>query len=102
MYTGYPLHQRTNYEKDFKIHMDIFVGAGFAEECFRSFVAGYPNIHRCCHMYSDYNYCMDVLLAQEADYPAFLRELHACVPGIERINMCVISDVLKPPSRHMH
>lgn len=102
MYMDYPLHLGTNPEKLFKIHMDIFVGAGFTEESFRRFVTRHDNIHRCCHIYSDYSYCMDVQLPREADCPAFLQLLHACVPGIDRIHVGVVSDVLKPQHRKKH
>lgn len=102
MHLDYPKQQGTNHGKFFKIHVDIFVGASFTEESLRRFVTGYHNIHRCCHIYSDYNYCMDVQLPCEADWPAFLQSLHTCVPGIDRVHVGVISDVLKPQPRRRH
>ncbi len=93
------MHQGRNRERFFKIHMDIFVEAGFAEDSLRCFVAGYPNIHRCCKIYSDYDYCMDICLRQEADIPAFIGMLHTTVQKINRVQWYVISDVLKSVRR---
>ena len=102
MYLDYPSQRGANTDKFFKIHVDIFVGAAFTEESLRRFVAGYHNIHRCCHIYSDYSYCMDVRLACEAEWPAFQQLLYSCVPGIDHVHVGVISDVLKPQSKRRH
>lgn len=96
MYGEYQPRQGPRRERHFKIHMDIFVGAGFAEESFLRFVSEYPNIHNCCQIYSNYDYCMDICLHQEADVPAFLGRLQTTVQKIDHIQWYVISDVLKP------
>ncbi len=96
MYGGCPSYPEKNPEKFFKIHMDIFVGAGFAEDSLRSFVAGHTNIHKCCRMYSNYDYCMDICFRQESDILAFINSLHAVVKNISHVQWYAISEVLKP------
>lgn len=99
MYRDHTARQGPTPEKSCKIHMDIFVKAGFAEESFRRFISGYPNIHRCCQIYSNYNYCMDICLRQKADIPVFLGLLQTSIPKIDHIQWYIISDVLKPIRR---